>query len=89
MIKIRDSIRFIHFTNTIESRNEIKDLLGMKYLDERINPVANKPSIVFMDKHSPTILGEILEGDYILVSSTNEILMILDEDYFNKVFEVK
>lgn len=89
MIKLKDDIRFIQFINTDESRQEIKDLLGMKYLEDRINPVANKASIIFMDEHSPTILGEILEGDYILLSNTNEILMILDKEYFNKIFEVK
>lgn len=83
-IRLREDIRVIQLT--ANSYDEIVDLLGDKFMGYRTNPIQDKGSIMFIDDTMSCIFGEILEGDYILVSNTNEILMLLDEDYFNKIF---
>lgn len=87
MIKLKDYVRCIQFTNN--SFDEIVELLGDKYMGFRTNPIVNKGSIMISDFTVSPAFSEIVEGDYILVSPTNDLLAVLDEEYFNKLFEVK
>ena len=87
MIKLKDGVRCIQFTDN--SFDEIVELLGDKYMGFRTNPIVNKGSIMFSNFMVSPAFSEIIEGDYILVSSTNDLLAVLDEEYFSKLFEVK
>ena len=86
MIKLKDDVRCIRFTDN--SFDEIVELLGDKYMGFRTNPIVNKCSIMFSNFTVSPAFSEIIDGDYILVSATNDLLAVLDEEYFSKLFEV-
>ena len=87
MIKLKDDVRCIQFTDN--SFDEIVELLGDKYMGFRTNSIVNKGSIMFSNFMVSPAFSVIIEGDYILVSPTNDLLAVLDEEYFSKLFEVK
>lgn len=87
MIKLKDDVRCIQFTDN--SFDEIVELLGDKYMGFRTNPIVNKGSIMFSNVTLSPAFSEIIEGDYILVSPTKDLLVVFDEEYFSKIFEVE
>ena len=44
---------------------------------------------MYISHDYPMSVSEIIKGDYALISSENKLLAVLDEEYFNTLFEVE
>lgn len=82
---IKDDLKVIQFDGTFECKEILEEVF---YDYAPIEWEWENNSNLIKLKDFPLLFTEVIKGDYILVSNTNEILMILDEEYFNKVFEV-
>lgn len=88
MIKLKDSIKAIKFTGSSKSRDLIahKDS-DITFLGIRINPIVKKAGLMYISHDYPMSISEVIKGDYVLASSENKLLAVLDEEYFNTLFE--
>ena len=90
MIKIKDSIKSIKFTGSSKSRDLLVKVFkdnDITFLGSRINPIVKKVSLMYISHDYPMSVSEIVKGDYVLISSENKLLAVLDEEYFNTLFE--
>nr|DAD74638.1 MAG TPA: hypothetical protein [Myoviridae sp. ctZgq1] len=42
---------------------------------------------MYISHDYPMSVSEVIKGDYVLSSSENKLLAVLDEEYFNTLFE--
>lgn len=92
MIKLKDSIKAIKFTDSSKSRDLIVKVFkdsDITFLGTRTNPIVKKPSLMYVSHDYPMAISEIVKGDYVLVSKENKLLAVLDGEYFNTLFEVE
>ena len=92
MIKLKDSIKAIKFTGASKSRDLLVQVFkdsGITFLGIRTNPILKKASLMFISHDYPMSVSEIVKGDYALVSDENKLLTVLEEEYFNTLFEVE
>ena len=90
MIKIKDSIKAIKFTGSSKSKDLLVKVFkdsDITFLGRRTNPIVKKPSLMYISHEYPMCISEIVKGDYALISSENKLLAVLDEEYFNTLFE--
>ena len=90
MIKLKDSIQAIKFTGSKKSEDLIVKALedsNITFLGIRTNPIMKKASLMYISHEYPMGISEIVKGDYVLASSENKLLAVLDEEYFITLFE--
>ena len=90
MIKLKDDIKAIKFTGTSNSRDLLVSVFkdsDITFLGSRTNPIVKKVSLMYISHEYPIGISEIVKGDYVLASSENKLLAVLDEEYFNTLFE--
>ena len=90
MIKLKDNIKAIKFTGSSKSRDLLVQVFkdsDITFLGIRTNPIVKKASLMFISHDYPMSVSEIVKGDYALVSDENKLLAVLDEEYFNTLFE--
>lgn len=90
MIKLKDSIKAIKFTGSSKSRDLIVQVFkdsDITFLGIRTNPIVKKAGLMYISHDYPMSVSEVIKGDYVLASSENKLLVVLDEEYFNTLFE--
>lgn len=90
MIKIKDSIKAIKFTGSSKSMDLLVKVFkdsDITFLGSRTNPIVKKVSLMYISHEYPMSVSEIVKGDYALISGENKLLAVLDEKYFNTLFE--
>ena len=90
MIKLKDSIKAIKFTGSLKSRDLLVKVFkdsDITFLGTRTNPILKKAGLMYISHDYPMSISEIIKGDYALISSVNKLLAVLDEEYFNTLFE--
>lgn len=89
MTKLKDSIKAIKFTDSSKSRDLILQVFkdsDITFLGIRINPIVKELGLMYISHDYPMSISEVIKGDYVLVSSENKLLAVLDEEYFNTLF---
>lgn len=90
MIKLKDNIKAIKFTGSSKSRDLIAQVFkdsDITFLGIRINPIVKKAGLMYIRHDYPMSVSEVIKGDYVLASSENKLLAVLDAEYFNTLFE--
>lgn len=61
--------------------------MTMLLLNGNDNPIVKKAGLMYISNDYPMSISEVIKGDYVLASSENKLLAVLDEEYFNTLFE--
>lgn len=81
---IKDDLKVIQFDGTFECKEILEEVF---YDYAPIEWEWENNSNLIKLKDFPRLFTEVVKGDYALISGENKLLAVLDEKYFNTLFE--